>query len=158
MEVLLCGRGGHPNLCAGRMGGPWKYNNSSFFIFRYVNTLHIHTFMTPLHRCIYLDLSCISWSSPESQWGISFQQLKEKKNCRLFFSTTSNFNKAVTTRKAHERKKIGFHSSPFSGGPWLLVWGKVEGWVCISGFCQLSSFGFHQWTEAMKREYDSNSS
>lgn len=46
---------------------------------------------------------------------------RKKNNCRLFFSTTSNFNKAVTTRKAHERKKIGFHSSPFSGGPWLLV-------------------------------------
>lgn len=43
-----------------------------------------------------------------------------------------------------------FHSSPFSEGPWLLAWGKVEGWVCISRFCRSSSFGFHQWMEAMK--------
>lgn len=155
MEVLLCGRGGHPNLCAGRMGGPWKYNDSSRVFFFHISihqyTAHTHFYDSTFNRCIYLDLSCISWSSPESQWGISFQQLKEK-NCRLILTTTSNFNKDVTKREAHERKKEGFHSSPFSRGPWLLVWGKVEGWVCISGFCQLSSSGFHQWTEAMKKE------
>lgn len=44
-----------------------------------------------------------------------------------------------------------FYSSPFLGGPWLLVWGKVEGWVYISGFCQLSSFGFHRWMEAIQK-------
>lgn len=49
----------------------------------------------------------------------------------------------------------GSHSSPFSGDPWLLAWGKVEGWVYISGFCQWSSFGFHQWMAAVK-EWDRN--
>lgn len=43
------------------------------------------------------------------------------------------------------------HSSPFSGGPWLLAWGKVEGWVYISGFCRWSSFGFRRWMEAVKK-------
>lgn len=26
MEARLCEQGGHPSLCAGRMGGPWKQN------------------------------------------------------------------------------------------------------------------------------------
>lgn len=153
MEVLLCERGGHPNWCAGRMGGPWKYNDSSrvfFFIFQYINTLHIYTFMTPLSTDVFTWTSAASpGPAPSRSEAFRFSSWR-KKNCIL--TTTSNFNKDVIKREEHKRKKEGFHSSPFSRGPWLLVWGKVEGWVCISGFCQSSSFGFHQWTEAIKKE------
>lgn len=106
--------------------------------------------MRTLNRRIHLDFSGISWSSPKSQWGISFQQLKEN-IWRLHFSASQEVS-ADTTQPLKVGQKEGFYDSPFSGGPWLLVWGKVEGWVCISRFCQWSSFGFHQWMEAMKRQ------
>lgn len=149
MEALLCERGGHPSLYAGKMGGPVKDNGSSrgFIFHDHCQVLQgafafFCVSALSLRKCIYLDLSSISWSSTESQWGISFQQLKEKFSCLKILRQTWE-------SMGHYE---GCCCSPFSEGPWLLVWGKVEGWVCISRFCRSSSFGFHQWRGAMKEK------
>lgn len=63
---------------------------------------------------------------------------------------------AYTTQSEKVGQMEGFYDPPFSGGPWLLVWGKVEGWVCISRFCRWSSFGFHQWMEAVRQNSSAN--
>lgn len=70
----------------------------------------------------------------------------------IIVSGTPNIWAETTQPRPKEGFFIYFlYSSPFLGGPWLLVWGKVEGWVYISGFCQLSSFGFHRWMEAIQK-------
>lgn len=89
---------------------------------------------------IYLDLGSISWSGTKTQRGISFQQLKQKVWRFVMFPQRPHVHQSTSQKEG----------SPFSGGPWLLVLGKAEGWVCISRFYQLSFFGFHRWMGAKK--------
>lgn len=88
MEAQLCEQWGHPSLYVERMGGPWKhidrrrafifYDNDSLLTLdlKPVRGLHAYT-CESVKGWLYLDLSSITRSGPESQRGVSFQQLKE---------------------------------------------------------------------------------
>lgn len=104
-------------------------------------------------------MDALTWTSaaspgpaPSRSEAFRFSSWKAKV-WRLFFFfnflTLQMFQQRYDTQGV-TRQREGSHGSPFSGGPWLLAWGKVEGWVCISGFCQWSSSGFRRWMEAVK--------
>lgn len=111
------------------------------------------------------------FQAPSEKWCLPGLQLhlldRPRVATRHFFSATRK-NKNILTfdsRRFLTRHNMaceacgeeqGFNSSPFSEGPWLLAWGKVEGWVYILRFCLWSSFGFHRWTEAEEQQQIGN--
>lgn len=149
MEARLCEQGGHPSLCAGRMGEPRK-QNSGLLAAEWQPKI---TDGVTGNRLVTLAFNKVStWTSaaspgpaPSRSEAFLFSSFRKYRK----ESDQSNYYFSLTVHSAWFRL-------PFSEGPWLLAWGMEGGWVCISGFCQWSSSGFPQWTEAtIKQKQDS---
>lgn len=142
MEALLCEQEGHPSSRAGRTSGPWKtelWNSDSWM------TASSHWHSTAQKTC----LPALQQHLPDQpQVAVrhfslaALNKTKNKKNPKWFDILKYHLRLTSSNR----------FGIPFSEGPWLLVWGTEEGWVCISGFCQWSSSGFHQWTVATMKQ------